>query len=784
LALALTLLVTFYMLFVGGAFDATVRFQVQLLNAVAAGALALVWLVGRWRQRATVRATGLEWPLVALALSQWLATLISAQPRLSAEATLNLTAWLMAFVVVCDVLASGWPRVHVINALLLVAVVVAGQAMWEVGAWYVLWFNLGQWPPAPFRLNGLLGHPNLTAAVINLLLPLVILQIATRSKLVERVLFGLLSVGLLAAEFFTSSRAGWIAGGATLGLLLAFLAWEQRAQLSHWLAMWKRWPVVGRAGSGVLLFVFVIVGGGLLWRQSQHVSHGGNLIDSRRYIWLPAWQVFTEQPLVGRGPDLYAWWYPRFDSVPPIEILPHTHSLPLHLLSGSGLVGAGAALGVLVAGAVQLWRRWRSSSRPRQIAVLAISLIGTLIHHTFDYFFTAPAFAFLFLTVAALAFAPESESGQSSPKRYSVGWWAAPLALMLGFAAFSLRATALHEQGLQRADEGRWREAALAFQSAAEADSGLTLYWAEAAYAFTRAGENDLALPQWQRAHDDYPDWAIWQATLAILQNDPPTMEALAQREPRSDLLALNAGALAEKNGEDTEARAAYQQALSRNPNLAEALFWEQTPLRGEALKQWQAAQPADTSALARGWAALDAGDVQSAIGLFEQARREAPLSNAPYLGLARAHWAAGDDSRAELFLRVGQNLPVAYVWQKIDFWVLEGDWAKAHGDRTAVMEAYGIVFSALDDYTSAGAGTYGYPKPYYLIFHRATLPSDLIPQFARADITPELEQRFLQLARWYAEDGDPETACLIVSRVAAEAPKSESEALRATWCP
>lgn len=786
LALALTWLITFYIVFIGGAFDATVRFRVQLLNALAAGSLALLWLVIRWRQKTAVRASGLEWPLIALALSQWLATAASAQPRLSAESTLHLTAWIVACVIVCDLLGRGWPREYLLNALLLVAIVIAAQALWEVAAWYWLWFDLGQVPPVSFRLNGFLGHPNLTSAVINLLLPFVMIQINTRSTIIERGGWALVVMGLLAAEFFTSSRAGWIASGVTLGLTLAFLAWERRTRFRQWLNLWQRWPLVWRIGLGGLALLLLGLAAGLLVRQSQHVSHSGgsNLIDSRRFIWSPAWNVFMEQPLIGRGPDLYAWWYPRFDSVPPAEVLPHPHSLPLHLLSGSGLLGAGAALSVLVVGVIQLWRRWRSSRSQVWLIAGAISLVGMLVHHTFDYFFTSPMFVFLVVMIAALTFAPDPAQPPSLPTHYSPLWLAGPLALMVGFAAFSLRATARHEHGLQLAEQERWSEAALAFQSAAEADPGLTLYWAEAAYAFTRADELARAVPLWQQAHADYPYWAIWEAALAWLQNDAAVMNTLTQTEARSELLALSAGALAEINDQAADAQAAYQQALSRNPKLAEALFWEQTPLRAAALAHWRSSQLPDTSALASGWAAFKTGEAQQAITLFEQARRELPLSNAPYLGLARAYWAVGDEAQAAHYLHLGQNLPVYFIRENLDFLVLEGDWAAAHGNRAAAMEAYAIVFSALDDYTSAGPGTYGYPKPYYLIFRRATLDTDLIPQFVHADITPDILARFVQLARWYLEDQQIEAACYIRQRLQREMARSDHELLPELRCP
>ena len=109
LQLAGTLLVALYLLFIGGAFDATVRFRVQLLNYVAGSGLALVWLALRWTRRQSWQASGLELPLLLLAGTQWVAVLTSAQPRLSLEWAAGIVTWSAALCILYDLLATGWP---------------------------------------------------------------------------------------------------------------------------------------------------------------------------------------------------------------------------------------------------------------------------------------------------------------------------------------------------------------------------------------------------------------------------------------------------------------------------------------------------------------------------------------------------------------------------------------------------------------------------------------------------------------------------------------------------
>src|SRR5258707_1985248 len=125
LQLSVTLLATLYMLSVGGTFDATVRFRVQLLNFVAGSVLALAWAAVRLARRKAWQASGLELPLLLFAGTQWAAVLTSAQPRLSLEWAAGTMAWGAAVCILYDLLASGWRSEYISNALLSVATVLA-----------------------------------------------------------------------------------------------------------------------------------------------------------------------------------------------------------------------------------------------------------------------------------------------------------------------------------------------------------------------------------------------------------------------------------------------------------------------------------------------------------------------------------------------------------------------------------------------------------------------------------------------------------------------------------
>jgi len=761
--------ITLYMLLIGGSFDASVRFQVQLLNALGALLLGGVWLNIRTRQNTTLQLTGLELPVILFVLSQWVAGGASSFARLALEPAVNATAWALVFIIFTDMLNAGWPRQQWLNALLLAALVITAHGLWEFGAWLARWLALGEFPWVAYRVTGLLGHANLTAAALNLLWPLVWVRSQASGGLTRWALRGLL-LGVFITLFLTSSRGGWLAGWFTALLYLGLT----RPLPSLWGA-WKNLSLKFKTTLMFISLIWLISGTGLVAFQLNHATHGA-LLSSRQPFWQPAWELFLFRPLAGVGPELFAWFYPTFYSIPPDWFAPHAHSLPLQLLSGSGLLGGVAGLWLVIQAVRLVRRRWENDSAQRGLlAALIAGLCGFMAHQGFDYFFGTPTMIFLFVLVSALLFAPP----QPTPTRAKPNWLALPLVLVTALTGFYLYGAALNAQGLQLAAQNRWAEAARVFEAAAQFDPSFPLYTTEAAHAYTRVGEIDRALPLWRRSVDLDPAWAAPALNLAVLTHDQTVMTNALEHAGRSDLIALNAALNAEQLGDEARARYFFERALEFNPALSQALFWQQTPLR-RALVQ-NLSTPA--SALSQGEAALQTGDFAQAQTWFEQARAEAPLTHAPYVGLARAAQGLGDLARAERYWRISQLLPASSLAQSLPSIELEGDLAVARGDRATALHAYGLAFSAINDFGLQGPGTYGYPQRDLIVFRRSALPSDLVLQVQHALLTPDLDQRLAQLARWYIEAGQLETGCFILGRLNREAPESESGALARQQC-
>jgi O-antigen ligase len=782
LRLTLTLLAAGYMVLVGGSFAATGDYRVQLLNTVMGGAAALVWCAVRWHQRARLTAVGLELALALFALSQWLALVTSTQPRLGLEWAASVTAWACTLLILCDLLSSGWPRAFVVNALLFSAALITLHGLYEVTAWYAGWLAWATGPIPTYRLEGL-GGPNVTAAAVNALLPLVLIR-AARAPMAARVPLGALAAGMLVVNFFTSSRAGWLACVVTLasfaGLLM--LSSGHRATIDGLVRGIRRTVPIAR---GLAVVLAVVVVGGVAWavsRQAQHASHVP-LLDSRWTFWTAAWEMFRLRPLTGAGPDLYAWLYPRWVPSPPGWLAGHAHSLPLQVLSGSGLLGVTALAALAGVLGRLLWRRWQASDdRPLSAALMA-GLAGFGFHTLFDLLRDWPALLFIVTVLAALALTDTREQ-LHRPRPWPSAVLAAPLAACLGVFAFALRAAGFNAAGLQSAAATDWTTAARAFTRAAALDPAFTLYWEEAAYAQVRAGHPETALSLWERAARDDPYWSVPPATVAVLTEDATAMKAaLDLSRAQHDLWTLNAAVLAEANGDEAAARAFYARTLELRPASGAALFWQQTSLRQSVLAEWQASQSADVSGLTLGRQALAAGDASQAIGYFEAMLAQDSTRLDAYAGLAQAQYQLGEEALAERYRQAGLRTQVVDLQQTLSLRLLGGDWARDRGDDPAAAAAYSGVFSAVYDYTVYGPATYGNPRRYWMVYHRAALPSDLVPQFARADITAAMDERFAWLVEWTAGQGNRNVACLIAERVWREAPRSLSGDLYRSLC-
>jgi tetratricopeptide (TPR) repeat protein len=272
-------------------------------------------------------------------------------------------------------------------------------------------------------------------------------------------------------------------------------------------------------------------------------------------------------------------------------------------------------------------------------------------------------------------------------------------------------------------------------------------------------------------------------ATIGALKQDLGVAQAARTLAPRSYLFALNAGAIAEAQGNTAAAQEAYRAALGLKPAIADALYWQQNPLRLSILQDWRRGLPAASTALDKGWAALASGAPDQAIGWFRHAAAENPNSLAPYEGLGRADLELHNYDAAQQTIKAGLALPVTHLEETLGLHLVAGDLADARGDRAGAIEEYATVFSGIAVYDIDGPGSYGDLERSWQVFNREALPGELVPQLLRADVTADMDQRFAKLAQWYQAANQHDLACLVLERVHREVPESVSGRLYGQVC-
>ncbi len=561
-------------------------------------------------------------------------------------------SWLLGLVMLVAVQASlqlGARASHWEDALLAGGTLIGLVSCLAVALWFRDWdvaVGSGS-PPIGFRLPGVLvGHPNVIAGYLDLLLPLVVVRLLTPRKWLIRVLLVLMLVLFMVAEYFASSRGGWLGGAAGIAVCVALLAWPwARGTL---VTFWQR-SRARTVGTAVVLVV-ALAGAGLgayalLGRQASRTYHAP-VASARTEIWGPAAQIIKDSPIVGHGVGAFVVRFAQATQIPPGFSTNHAHNLVLQILAETGAVGLLLAL---TAGALGVWGIWPAIRRAFTLADPALaSYLGAftalLVHHSVDYLFNVTPYLLAVMTLIALAVShPLTRRRIPIPGLPAGASMLAAAAVVAGIAAWSARGMSFHLSGLNADRQSDSAGASEALCLAAREAPDISLYGFECALATASqaAALDDPALLEaavtTQRlalARD--PFWPVHLANLAGLewasgQHDEAVadLKAAADRAPRDALLSVNLGWMLEQQGSESEALDAYRQALAYDSLLAETPFFAATQLRRLAVSSYvpvKAVSEAD-QLVAEARETISAGQPERALPLLDQAVAANPRS-------------------------------------------------------------------------------------------------------------------------------------------------------------
>ncbi len=437
--------------FFSGASNFLAAPQSRILNQVLVLGTIVVAGVVAVRRRSDLRSP-LLLPGAAWVAAVAIATLTSQRPTASLEALALLLLCAPAYLVVKAVLADPAlrPRIDwlVIVSTTVFVVAYLLQALTQWASWWSI-AGLSIPPLRPGDVGLTVGTVNAVALYLELLAPIAIWLswVRWRSRPFSIALAVLAAFALLV----TGSRGAWLGtiGGA---VILGLLAWRSgRVSIPQRLRTRQASVLVIAAGLlGVLLLPALV--GRMLSGDAGRVE-----------LWSAAWSMFAGSPITGVGPG--AW--PSLRALTPISddnlaVLATSHNSILQILADTGMIGALAAVWLVVAICRLAWRAvgQAADANGRVTALVAsASLAAAGLHSVVDMQFHLPAVVLLVLHLVArlelVAGVAPSRQGPAPSTRVVVGVAGAAVilgALLLVPIDLAMVRAALGNSALDRGD--------------------------------------------------------------------------------------------------------------------------------------------------------------------------------------------------------------------------------------------------------------------------------------------------------------------------------------------
>lgn len=394
--------------------------------------------------------------------------------------------------------------------------------------------------------------------------------------------------------FVTFTRSAWLALGAQILAAVVLLVPRPMppvvrrrlalggASSALILAAFMSLTPPGRSASAHLLAPLRLLQGET---QSADSSMSALSVKARLAVWANTLAMVRDHPLTGVGLGQHRLHYPRYARA--LAVDPHfgerfqldfVHDDPLQLLAELGLVGLGLALWLLVCA----WRAVRAAmlNGAADERVLAVSVGLSALGLGVDSLFSFPLERALppFVLALGLGLVTARQDERARPP-LSRGWAVVPGLLALSLTLLSIAAVRadLHLSRAFTADG-----AGDPLQAHAESLRAHTLApWsfepvfmaASSALALHRSSEALTLLRQveWRRPYDLATLGNVSTACAGVGDRNCAAEYARRQAEllPDSAALRLHYGVLALRANERAAARAALEQALTLDPNLA-----------------------------------------------------------------------------------------------------------------------------------------------------------------------------------------------------------------------
>ena len=736
---------------------------VQYLTRALCVLSCLIWLAFRLKSNRPFVLPSSIIPIALFIAYQGIIIFRAPLKLHSFEVELNYIVYLLVFIFIVDSLHNWLKHDHWENALLNIAILFSVFNLVLVVFWWLNWAAISgdpfSTPPFGYRLPGLfLKHPNYEAAFLNLIAPIVLIRAFQSAQWSKRIGWVAVFTLFLVVEFFTSSRAGWLAlfmgCGTTLILFGLPILKRGRAELLRLVNFLK-------TAKGVLLVVIILAGFisfGFIFLWQVNVTGHAPISSARVGIWSIGWNIFRTAPIIGYGPGSFHVLSAVEAQIPPGFYLVHAHNLFLQVAAEGGIVGIILLAFIAFVGCRDFIRAWNiaSNSRKNRLAAYAGAAVGMSVHHMFDFAFESPLYTISFLILVALAtYDIRENSFTLSPRKWGMLILSALITIYMIGSIYSLRGLSLYFNGVQLARDNLWEEGTSKICQAADRNTLLTLFdfqcgLAEATSAMRLEENNRLVSAAFhiRRGLNHDPFWPVHWVNLAALEwsmdnrsKGLELMEKAADLAPRNSTIAMNLGWMYEQTGNTGAAQSAYRQSILMDPWLIGTITVKRLIGTDKLIQEIMRYRSWSNPAV--GWSELTKGHYKDAEYYFKLAIEVNPRNTAAYSGLALTYLKSNDLSNAErmskLALLINASSPRAHL--------AAGQVSLEKGDERQAMVHFMQMFNLLRTHNGS--------FPYYeSTYFRTSLPFDFAPQVIQTLISDEMIEELERLTEYLEELG------------------------------
>ena len=371
------------------------------------------WAIKSIRQRKLVfRRTTLDWPIIIYLFVLILSTFFSLDPRTSilgyysrfngglvSQICYALLYW--AYVSNLTKKETSKSIYYILFSTLLASFL----AILEHFGFFVtcglmkLGFNQSCWvQDVQSRVFSTLGQPNWLAALVTALIPFGLFRSLGSKKIDLRFfIWAFISNLFFVTLLFTKSKSGLGAIGVEFLIFWGFIFWKEKFKFV------KEFLILNFLfGLSFLLIQSPFTGKGLqsptpVGPALEVGGTGSGII--RKYVWLGALEVFKNNPILGTGPETFAYSFPRLK---PIDhnltsewdfVYNKAHNEYLNALANTGILGFLSYLSIIIASLIMLYKSKRYELLAGYSAILVTNFLGFSVVPVSLLFFLFPAIA-------------------------------------------------------------------------------------------------------------------------------------------------------------------------------------------------------------------------------------------------------------------------------------------------------------------------------------------------------------------------------------------------------